>query len=367
MHALLVSGSIGMGHDVMAEACADALVGRGWTTNIVDSIKLLGDKSGGMGERVFRAMLAVPGVYDAFHFEQLRAGGRLAVLAERASSKYLVPALDAELQRRPTDLLVAVFATAAGAASRLKTRYPGMRTAVFCTDVCPHRIWVHESTDLYLVTSEAARGFVRRFHPRAEVAVVPAPARAGFYTAPSQAAARAELGIPADARCVLLMAGSWGIGPLREIAARLGAAGIHTIAVAGRNAQLETALRTAAQRDSHVVPFGFTDRIPTLMSAADLVITTSGDTCTEARVIGRQLLLLDVVPGHGRENLQEELDRGAADVAPSDPDGLLRATLACLDRIPAVPQHVVGTPDAWYEEFGKALARIGLADVETSN
>ena len=99
MHALLISGSIGMGHDVMAEACASSLRAHGWSTETVDSIRLLGSRSGGAGERVFRALLAVPGVYDAFHFEQLRQGGRLARLAERASSKYLVPALAAELDR----------------------------------------------------------------------------------------------------------------------------------------------------------------------------------------------------------------------------------------------------------------------------
>jgi len=60
------------------------------------------------------------------------------------------------------------------------------------------------------------------------------------------------------------------------------------------------------------------------MAAADLVITSSGDTCSEARVIGRHLLLLDVVPGHGRENLQHELSRGSADVTSAEPNALRR-------------------------------------------
>ena len=360
MHALLVSGSIGMGHDVMAEACADSLRVRGWSTDIVDGIRLMGQRSGGLGERVFRGMLAVPGVYDAFHFEQLRAGGRLARLAERASSKYLVPALEAELEQQPAELLVAVFATAAAAASRLKAQHPGMRTAVFCTDVCPHKIWVQDNTDLYIVTSEAAGAFVRRFHPRAEVAVVPPPVRAPFYAAPTRSDARDELGIPPDAQCVLLMAGSWGIGPLLEIATKLSASGIYAIAVAGRNAALESGLRAAAQRERRLIPFGFTDRIPALMSASDLVLTTSGDTCTEARVIGRHLLLLDVVPGHGRENLQHELERGDADVAPSDPDGVLQAVHACLERGTSADERDPVTPDAWEKAFDEALARIGL-------
>src|SRR3954447_11429224 len=141
-----------MGHDVMAEACAGSLRRRGWGTDILDSMRLLGARSGGIGERVFRGMLAVPGVYDAFHFEQLRAGGRLAAVADRAAARPLVPALAAELDRRPADLVVSVVATAAGATSRVKRDRPSLRTAVFCTDVCPHRLWVQDNTDMYLVT-----------------------------------------------------------------------------------------------------------------------------------------------------------------------------------------------------------------------
>src|SRR5262249_18820193 len=153
-------------------------------------------------------------------------------------------------------------------------------------------------------------GFVRRFSPDANIAVVPAPVRPQFYDAPMQDDARAELAVPPGEPCVLLMSGSWGLGPITEVADQLTSSGIYTLAVAGNNSKLENALRRLGERRDHLRPFGFTDRIPTLMAAADVVITSSGDTCTEARVIGRELLLLDVVPGHGRENLQQELERG---------------------------------------------------------
>lgn len=359
--ALLLSGSLGMGHDVVAEACAGSLRRRGWATDTMDSLRLMGPAAGGWGERTFRAMLALPGGYDAFHFQQLRTGGRLARAAEAASSKYAVPALEAELDERPAGLVVSVFATGAAAAARVKRRRPGLVTAVFCTDVCPHSIWVHDNTDLYLVTSETARRFIGRFHPGPEVAIVPTPVRPQFYAAPAQAEARAELGVPEDARCVLVMAGSWGLGPLAEVAVTLADAGVHTLAVAGRNPRAEAALRAASARQPRLVPFGFTDRIPTLMAAADAVITTSGDTCSEARVIGRHLLLLDVVPGHGRENLQHELERGSADVVPLEPEGLHRAVLAVLDGLDRPPEHAVQTAAAWEHAFDAALQRIGLA------
>ena len=359
-HALLLSGSLGMGHDVMAEACAVSLARRGWTSETMNSLTLMGKAAGGWGERVFRTMLGAPGVYDAFHFEQLRAGGRLARLAERSSSHYAGPVLAAALERQPAQLIVSVFATGAAAAARVKADRRELVTVTFCTDVNPHSMWVHPGTDLYLVTSRTAAGFVRRFHPDAEIQVVPTPVRPPFYTAPIKSAARDALGIPHDQPCAVLMAGAWALGPLVESAIALAEAGIHTLAVAGRNTEIENRLWAAACQLPSLHPFGYTDQVPLLMAAADVVITTSGDTCSEARVIGRHLLLLDLVPGHGRENLQHELERGEADVVPTDPTGLVCGVTAALQRIADRPDPPAGTAAAWEQAFGAALAQLGL-------
>jgi UDP-N-acetylglucosamine:LPS N-acetylglucosamine transferase len=96
------------------------------------------------------------------------------------------------------------------------------------------------------------------------------------------------------------------------------------------------------------------------MAASDLVITSSGDTCSEARVIGRDLLLIDVVPGHGRDNLQKELERGHAEVTNTDPVSLTRSALACLDRVKPPSERVALGPQAWEQAFGAALAQIGF-------
>ena len=67
-------------------------------------------------------------------------------------------------------------------------------------------------------------------------------------------------------------------------------------------------------------PFDVTARIVELMNACDVVVTLPGaTTCAEARVVGRRLVLLDAMPGHGRENLQHELELGDADVASARP------------------------------------------------
>jgi len=359
--ALLLSGSLGAGHDMAARASAASLAARGWGTDTLDAMRLLGPKGGSAGEAVFRAMLATPGLFDAFHFAALRPGSRLALLADAVARRQLVPRLRDYLDAHPADLAVSVFATAASAVSMLADRYPSMSHMVLCTDVTPHRLWVHPNVDLYLVTSGAAEAAVRRFQPRARVRVVEAPVRPGFYDPPAQEQARAALGLPADEPAALLMSGAWGLGPIAAAAAALADAGVQVLAVAGRNAKLENRLRAAARHRSRLHVFGYTEEIPALMAASDLVITSSGDTCAEARTVGRALLLLDVVQGHGRDNLQHELELGDADVTSARPAEMVRCALAALDRVKPPSPSAARSPATWETAFGRALEDIGLS------
>ena len=356
--ALLLSGSLGAGHDVVAEACAASLRGHGWSTQTLDAMRLLGRVGATGGEAVFRGMLAVPGLFDAFHFAALRTGSPLALLADAAARRRLVPRLRAHLDASPADLVISVFATGAAAVSGLADRYPDLSHVVFCTDVTPHRLWVHPHVDLYLVTSAVAEAAVRRFQPEARVLVIPPAVRPGFYRPPAQARARARLGLPPAERCVLLMSGAWGLGPVADAAEALGDAGVHVLAVAGRNVRLERRLRAVAQRQPRVRAFGFSNAIPALMAASDLVVTSSGDTCSEARAVGRSLLLLDVVPGHGRDNLQHELELGDAAVTSPRPADLVRSALATLERIKPAPAGPVRSLAQWETAFSSALATL---------
>jgi UDP-N-acetylglucosamine:LPS N-acetylglucosamine transferase len=106
--------------------------------------------------------------------------------------------------------------------------------------------------------------------------------------------------------------------------------------------------------------FGFTDRVPDLMSAADLVITSSGDTCSEARTVGRPLLLLDVVQGHGRDNLQHELELGDAMVTSPGAADVTRCALAALDRAKPAPAMPVRSRADWESAFSAAVSSCGL-------
>jgi processive 1,2-diacylglycerol beta-glucosyltransferase len=358
--AVLLSGSLGLGHKMLAESCAGLLQESGWRTRILNSLSLLGPARGEFGERLFGRLVAVPGLYDGLHFAHLRTGSRLAELMDRSSNARLVPSLRAELEREPADLVLSMFATGASAAAKLKAEAPARRTVVLCTDVSVHRLWVAEGTDLFLVTSPAAEASVRRYCPRAAVSVVPPPVRPAFYAAPSQREARLALGVPAEAPCVLVIDSGWGFGSLVDSVSALADAGVHVLAVAGRRQTVERRLRQLAATTPRVTAFGFTDRVPELMGAADVVVALPGaTTCSEARVVGRPLLLLDAMPGHGRDNLLHELELGGAQVCGPTPAGVTASALALLDVVPRPAPRAASAP-RWEPAFVAALQEVGL-------
>jgi processive 1,2-diacylglycerol beta-glucosyltransferase len=357
--AVILSGSLGSGHDVICEVVTGSLAGLGWESRTLDSMGMLGRYEGRAGDWVFRRLMGMPGVYDALHFAHLRPGSRLARAMDKAATARLVPALRDELRREPTDLIVAAFATGASAAAKLGGTVPGLRTVALCADAVPHSAWVREGIDLFLVTSPAAAAWVYRYVPHAAVSVVPPPVRPAFYRPLSQADARQALGLPVDARCVLLMGGGWGLGPLEEATRALADAGVHVLAVAGNNRQLAARLAALARSAPRIHAFGFTERIVELMIACDVVVTLPGaTTCGEARAVGRRLVLLDAMPGHGRENLQHELELGGADACNPRPSDLTASVLAALDRAADPPP--ARPAGEWDRAFAAALAGIGV-------
>ena len=357
---LILSGSIGKGHDTVAEACASALEVAGAESEIVDCMAMLGGVGNRLGEGVMRTLMATPGAYDAFHFGFLRPGGRLARFFDFAAAKKQLKPMRELIEAHPPDVFLSVFATGGALAHLLLPELPGVESVVYCTDACPHAMWVHGRTRLFLVTSPMSAAFVRYHRPDAQVAVVPPAVRPGFYNPPTREAAREALGVDPDGPVVLLMAGAWGIGPLDRLANVLVRDGMTVLAVAGANERLYRRLRTVAAGQPRMEAFGYTDRIPELMAAADVIVTTPGDTCTEARQLGRPMVLLDTVPGHGRENLELELARGGATAVPADPEIVRDAVRVALKgHVPPATERPPAREE-WARTFLASLAPVGI-------
>jgi hypothetical protein len=75
------------------------------------------------------------------------------------------------------------------------------------------------------------------------------------------------------------------------------------VCLAGRNEPLATKLRTTFAREPRVRIYGFTDKMPEILAAADVLVhSTGGVTCLEARAAGTPVVSYGLPIGHARLN-----------------------------------------------------------------
>jgi UDP-N-acetylglucosamine--N-acetylmuramyl-(pentapeptide) pyrophosphoryl-undecaprenol N-acetylglucosamine transferase len=117
--------------------------------------------------------------------------------------------------------------------------------------------------------------------PRAKAAVVGYPVRDAFWST-DRAAARASLGLPLDAKVLLVTAGSLGARRINEAIwpalPRLldRCAVLHVTGAADESAAIERRATLAPEQQARYVVRGYLPDMPAAMVAADLVISRSG-------------------------------------------------------------------------------------------
>ncbi len=119
---------------------------------------------------------------------------------------------------------------------------------------------------------------------------------------------RHSLGLRPQIPTVLLMAGGMGMAPLDRIASMLAMCGlpVQAVAVAGHDGALRQRLEAMRGRlPMDLVTFGWTNRIPDLMAASDLLITKPGGlTVSEALASGLPMVLTHPIPGPEERNIR---------------------------------------------------------------
>lgn len=140
---------------------------------------------------------------------------------------------------------------------------------------------------------------------------------------------RASLGLPQDGFVTLLMAGGEGGGKLLHAALRLAKAKLpmHLVVICGRNDTLRTKIEELAESlPTPMTVLGFTDKIPELMRAADLLVTKAGPgTLAEANAAQLPVVVYDYVPGQERGNVDFVRNNGIGIVAINSIKEIVRA------------------------------------------
>jgi UDP-N-acetylglucosamine:LPS N-acetylglucosamine transferase len=329
---LILTASMGAGHDGVAAELARRLVAEGVDAEVVDVLDLLPMRLGPALRRWYGWMMRTAPwlyavIYRIFFISDLTPTASPLTVLAAARVRGLV-------RRRPPAAVASTFHLAAQATGHLRERgrLP-VPSAVVVTDFAVHRQWLHPGNDLYLCTHQAVARGVTAATGRPASCHAPLVRREFLEARTRTVAVRAEVpGVRPGDRLVLVVAGSWGVGRVEETARVLAASGRYVpVVLCGRNEHLRRRLRKAGV----AVAFGWREDMPELMAAAyALVDNAAGLTCKEAFAAGLPVVCFLPIPGHGRDGARAMARAGLCAHARSAAE-----LLSALDRLGGAPER----------------------------
>jgi 1,2-diacylglycerol 3-beta-galactosyltransferase len=312
--ALLLISDTGGGHRSAANAIAAALdeieAPNSFEHRIEDVAAHCAFPLTQLGLGYSMALRYAPPVYGALYYAT-NGRRRYRALVRFCEPLYRERLRDLFISYRP-DVIVSVHPLLNHAALRARDD-AGMQKVPIVTVITDlgkvHESWLVSDADAVVVPA-------REVHQRALSRGV-SPARLHLLGHPihpkfddvtgSKAELRRQLGLPADAAIVMLMAGGEGGGKLLSTALALAKARlpIELVVVCGRNEPLEQKLRElSASLPTPVHVLGFTNKIPEYFRAVDLLVTKAGPgTLAEANAAQLPVVVYDYVPGQERGNV----------------------------------------------------------------
>jgi processive 1,2-diacylglycerol beta-glucosyltransferase len=342
VRVLVLTASVGEGHDLPARILAGDLRARGADVVVADGLGEMGRLIAGAAEDGMRFTYGSGRLLWLFdlqyamfaRFPPTREVGQQ--LLYRLGGTRLLRFVQAH---RP-DVVVSTYPGVTEVLARLRRAGRLTVPAVSAvTDLSALRYWAAPGIDLHLVTHPESVAEVRRIAgPATRIEAVRGLNDPAFLSPPLPEQARARLDLGA-VPVVAVSGGGWGVGDL-EGAVRAGRAvdGVTVLALCGRNDDKRANLERLFACDRRVRVLGFVDDMATLLAAADVLVhSTAGLTVLEAHMVGCRTISYGWGVGHVRLNNRAFVREGIADVVPSI-DELPDAIRVALAR-PRLPHY----------------------------
>jgi processive 1,2-diacylglycerol beta-glucosyltransferase len=305
---LILSADVGEGHAAAARALAEQLEAseQHAEVTVIDGLAAMGPLVRPIVEDGYRVQLRFfPWTYTLVYWLLER------VMPVRAVARRLLCLVGSRplaraIAAHDPDVVVSTYPAVTVVLARLR-RIGEVRcsTVATITDLTGLFFWAQPGIDVHLVMYGESMSSVERIAGRGSVRLVRPLISAEFLQPRCPVEARRALGLSEEGRTVVVSGGGWGVGDIagavREFTKVPEVSSI--VCLAGRNDQLATKLRGAFAEEPRVRVYGFTDKMPEILAAADVLVhSTGGVTCLEARAAGTPVVSYGLPVGHARLN-----------------------------------------------------------------
>jgi processive 1,2-diacylglycerol beta-glucosyltransferase len=305
---LILSADVGEGHAAAARALAEQIEDSPEQTEVtvIDGLAAMGRVLRPVVEDGYRVQLRLmPWTYTLVYW-LLEHVGPIRWLARRLLYLLGSRPLARRVAEYDPDVIVSTYPAVTVVLARLRRRkVVHCPTVATITDLTGLFFWAQPGIDMHLVMYGESMSSVERIAGEGSVRLVRPLISADFLGPRCPLQARRALGLPEEGRMVVVSGGGWGVGDIEGAVRELrGLAEVSSVVcLAGRNEELEDRLRSAFAQESDVRVLGFTDKMPQLLAAADVLVhSTGGVTCLEAKAAGTPVVSYGLPVGHARLN-----------------------------------------------------------------
>ena len=301
---LLLSCSTGEGHNHCARAVRQQLEACGVQTDFFDMLNLFGDPGPIHVDQLLNVISTkAPNLFGLMY----RAGEKVSALRV-TSPIYLINSnygrkLCDLINENGYDAVVCSHLFPMETLTFIRKRY-GLNARCYgiLSDYTCIPFLVETDLDAWFLPHEKVRAECERAGlPPEKLVVTGMPVAASFHTELTRAQARAELGIPQQAKMYLVMTGGIGCGDAIGLCDKLLEVPDEDrllCVLAGRNQELLNGLGDRYGEGSGVLAVPFTDRVSLYMRAADVLLSKAGGiSSAEAAVVNVPLVHTMMIPG----------------------------------------------------------------------
>jgi processive 1,2-diacylglycerol beta-glucosyltransferase len=352
LRVLVLSRSTGEGHNHVALALGEAFRARGHECEVTDAASIAVRSRGESSEPSTASRVLSHGADTAsrlycwaalkqpWMFGAVTGLGRawertpLPSPIRHTNLTYVEPTR-AYIDGHGFDAVLSTHTFPQEALSVIRSKYPShVRYYSVLTDFSCTPFFAESKVDGYFIAHDEIRADCeRRGMPRERTYALGMPVAAAFREPHDKETARGELGLARDVPVFLLMAGGVGSTSTSVLCDRLltlAGERVRVVVLSGRREDMYLRVADRFRNDHRVAVVPFTDRVPTYMAAADVLVSKPGAVSSvEAAVLGVPLVHTAAIPGIEANNARFFAERGMSVFEPK-PDRAAAAACALL-------------------------------------
>ena len=320
MRVLVLSCNTGGGHNSCAAAIQEAFADKKDICDIADSLQFVSGKLSRFMSWGHTTMYRhIPKLFNfGYGFAEKHPG----MLQDDAAVYKLLTSGTEQLQdylrQGNYDTVICTHVFSGLLLSAMLREYPmALQTAFVATDYTCSPGAAASNLDVYFIPSAVLeKEFIDSGVPKEKLVASGMPISNRFYEERNTAKAKAACGIAPEHTHLLMMCGSMGCGPMKELTALLSQRLSHSSEISivcGTNEKLYETLSQDYAVKSNIHILGFVKNMPELMDSADLYLTKPGGLSTsEAFAKKLPMVFIDAVAGCEEYNLRHFVNMGAA-------------------------------------------------------